>query len=99
MRRPWWERPSWTRHVETTPSAPVSRPWQERCGVPAAEEVAWQRTTAYLGVELDATFAEVRAEFKQTTPDQPAPFREGPSWLACAFLGVFVIALVIGVLS
>jgi len=96
MRRPWWDRPAWTRHIASTPgtpAAPTGVPWIERGGLSAGEQARWNETTAWLGVEMDARFAAIHARYHA-----PAPRRVSPGWAytaICCAGGCLLIALVL----
>ena len=91
-RRPWWDKPAWTRHVATTPADPAARPPQERCGLSAAEQSMWSRTTAFEGCDMDDRFRAVLDRQQRIEAPQPEP--EGRNPVAWVFAGCSVFLLI-----
>ncbi len=100
MRRPWWNRPSWTNHVTTGPAAEATRPRQERCGIPAGEQVAWLEMTAHLGVDLDPVARQAIAdqEWLESATDIRAKRGGTTDRVAWVLIAAAAILIVIGVL-
>lgn len=101
IRRPWWDKPSWTRHVTTGPAAEATRPMHERCGLTSAEQAVWFKRAAELGVDMHEAIDEAYAHQHRVESPDDQPQQPGRrDWFAtlAAFAGVALILLAIGVL-
>ena len=101
MRRPWWDKPSWTRHVTTGPAAEATRPMHERCGLTSAEQAVWFKRAAELGVDMHVAIDEAYARQNRVeAPEPPQRRRRQRDWfeLVAALTALALIILVIGVL-
>jgi hypothetical protein len=95
MRRPWWDKPAWNRHIAGTPgtpAAPTGVPWIERGGLSAAEQAEWAETTAWLSLEMDARFAAIHDLYLQR---QPKPDHWGRRYAAVCAAICLLLAVVV----